>query len=55
DLVVNPLCRVYPELTTPETGGHVCQFHHPTVKIITFTIISRTNIKGDFIFFKIFQ
>jgi hypothetical protein len=32
-LVVNPLCYVYPGLPTPETRGHVCQFHHPTVSI----------------------
>lgn len=25
------LLYVYPELTTPETGGHGCQFRHPTV------------------------
>ena len=31
NLVVNPLSYVYPELSTPETGGHVCQFHHLTV------------------------
>lgn len=42
-LVVNPkscqvslqepdmaLCYVYPELLTPETRGHGCQFHHST-------------------------
>jgi hypothetical protein len=31
NLVVNPLSCVYPGITTPETGGHVCQFHHPSV------------------------
>jgi hypothetical protein len=25
------LLFVYPELTTPETGGHGCQFRHPTL------------------------
>jgi len=29
-LVVNPLPCVYFWLPTPETGGHVCQFQHPT-------------------------
>jgi hypothetical protein len=24
------LCCVFPVITTPETGGHVCQFRHPT-------------------------
>ncbi|MDB5274713.1 MAG: hypothetical protein JWO58_3080 [Chitinophagaceae bacterium] len=31
NFVVNPIRYVYSELSTPETGGHVCQFHHPTV------------------------
>jgi len=30
-IVVNPLCYVYPLLSTPETGGYVCQFHHSTL------------------------
>jgi hypothetical protein len=30
-LVVNPLPCVYPFLSTPETGGLVCQFQHPTI------------------------
>lgn len=29
-LVVNPLPCVYSLISTPETGGHVCQFQHPT-------------------------
>jgi hypothetical protein len=30
-LVVNPLPCVYPFISTPETGGLVCQFQHPTI------------------------
>jgi len=30
-IVVNPLNYVFSVITTPETGGHVCQFHHPSV------------------------
>lgn len=31
NLVVNPLPDVYPRFLTPETGGHGCQFRHPTL------------------------
>ncbi|MBK9933189.1 MAG: hypothetical protein IPP61_12285 [Cytophagaceae bacterium] len=36
------LLSVYPELTTPETGGHGCQFRHPTVFIRTLSFLKRT-------------
>jgi len=36
--VVNPLPCVYPFLLTPETGGHVCQFQHPTIIKNVFTV-----------------
>lgn len=31
NFVVNPLSYVCFELSTLETGGHVCQFQHPSV------------------------
>ena len=56
------LCYVYPITFTPETGGHVCQFHHPTVFQLIFqsyekiqTLINFTNKFVNFYTFNNFD
>jgi len=47
--VVNPLLCVSSVILTPETGGLVCQFQHPTVFDIRFerTVIRVTTIQNN--------